>query len=160
MSTYGRFWVSPEDHVSEKSDAFARALPEIVCAHLFGLYAGLRLPAISRQLAWSVFQRTEHKRRLNSRWEMLAKTVEAESLTPDFPPQQIRVGSGEDSVLVEISNPLRTLTSSLLKIGQQQEAMDAIRIADKELDSWWDRHQARQDPRIVTLPFGIQLRFP
>jgi hypothetical protein len=96
---------------SDTSDTFAPALPEVVCAHLFGLYSGLGLSNISRQLAFGVFQRATHKLRANLRWRELAKEgPEIHGDAPDAPPEQIAINAGEDTVLVHLSPPLRRLT--------------------------------------------------
>ncbi len=146
----------------DDSDAFAPALPEVVCAHLFGLYAGLGLSNISRQLAFAVFQRATRKYRANLRWRELAKERPEThgAAAPDGLPEQIAIHAGEDTVLVDLSAPLRRLTLELSKIDRQEEALKAIREADEALDEWWELHRQPSSPSTVTLPFGIRVRFP
>lgn len=146
----------------DDSDAFAPALSEVVSAHLFGLYAGLGLSSISRQLAFAVFRRATQKHRANLRWKELANQhPETDGpITPEGLPEQITINAGEDTVLVDLSAPLRRLTLELSHIDRQDEAFKAVREADMALDEWWEVHRLRSSSAIVTLPCGIRVRFP
>lgn len=149
------------NEIPQQDDGFLRALPEIVCAHLFGFYNGIGLPTIARQVASAIFRRAEHKRRTNLQsmkvFSERATSGPLDDVQP--PPDPVRLGRGEMSALVEISKPLRLLTEALIMLNHHDEATDAIRSADEELDSWWDLHRNLHEAETVTLPFGIRVRF-
>src|SRR5579872_7205504 len=56
------------NEVAQNADTFPLALPEVVCAHLFGFYSGIGLLAIARRVASAVFRRATHKHRTNLQW--------------------------------------------------------------------------------------------
>ena len=147
------------NEIAQDTDAFPPALPEVVCAHLFGFYSGIGLLAVARTVASAVFRRAMHKRRMNLRWASEVDERGDGGTTDKALPQEVRVGRGEMSAVVEISEPLRSLTAALVTIDHQDEATKAIRRADQEPDEWWDVHRDRHEPETVTLPFGIRVRF-
>jgi hypothetical protein len=147
------------NEIAPNADAFPFALPEVVCAHLFGFYSGIGLLAIARTLASAVFRRARHKRPTNLRWAAGVGEHEVGGAMDVALPQEVRVGRGEMAAVVELSKPLRSLTEALVTIDHQDEATKAIRSADQELDEWWDVHRDRHEPGAVTLPFGIRVRF-
>lgn len=144
-------------------DAFAPCVPEVVSAHLFGLYAGLGLSSISRQLAIGVFRRARSKHRVNSLWNELARQAHLAVGMVDSaegPPPRIELHAGDDSVSVELSDPLRWLTVELSRAELQSHAVKAVQAADRELDGWWARYRGQQTSSVVTLPFGVRVHFP
>jgi hypothetical protein len=104
-----------------------------VSAHLFGLYAGLGLLSISRELAFGAFQRPTSKYGANLRWKEFANQLSAapeEIATTDDLPEQIELHAGDDTVAVELSAPLRRLTFELSRVDDQSSAFSiALR--------WW-----------------------
>jgi hypothetical protein len=141
----------------QDSTAFARILPEVVCAHLFGFYAGIGLPAISRGLARSVYRRSKYKQRVNQSWGTRDRSMADEQLSPNHLTERIDVRNRDSAVIVTLSKPLRDLTSALVKLDRQSDATDAIRTADEYLDAWWHDHRERPEPGTVVLPFGVHI---
>jgi hypothetical protein len=146
--------------IPQYDDAFSRALPEVVSAHLFGFYIGAGLSKIARRLASAVFRRAPHKRSANLNWARVnGEDVTNAPADEAQAPLEVRLDRGEVSALIEISKPLQSLTAALTAVASENEAMKVIRMADRELDDWWVRHRDLHEPQTVTLPFGARIRF-
>jgi hypothetical protein len=164
----------PIDH----GPAAAVAL-EIVSAHLFGLFRGLRLLDYARAIAFASHMRTESRRdplnkpRRQHIWEEalgLAHRAEAE-LTRRAVPSDLATEMPVDSeMLVEtefgpikvgLSKPLMNLVRGLCRADTSDFADDILFKGDAELDSWEPvRRKATLEDRGVVLPFGVELRLP
>jgi hypothetical protein len=164
----------PEDH--ERTAAVA---VEIVAAHLFGLFRGLRLLDYSRAIAFSSQMRIESReepfsepRRQSIRAEALlfADRAEAELTQRAVRPvatTQIPVDSEMlletefGPIKIDLSKPLMNLVRGLCRAETSETADEILLKGDSELDMWEPlRREAAGDHAGVVLPFGVELRLP
>jgi hypothetical protein len=142
-------------------DPFARTLPEIVCAHLFGFYRGIGLEEVANRLALSVARRSRHNRRVNLAWEkkLQERRFEPNLLEPEMIPHQTTPRGIEDPITVRLSDPLRKLTH-LLSTAEAGSALEVVRQSDRELDRWWSHiKESAEVPGTVALNFGAVVAF-
>lgn len=152
---------------------------EIVAAHLFGMFVGLRLPHFARAIRDSVQARfTSAERHLTSNEqerlylgtraaeEDLAKRVRR-PVDPNARQSDSQIDARIDvetergTLEVDLSTPLMTLTRELCTAETTESANEIIHEADARLDVWEKARRAEiRQARGIVMPFGVELRVP
>ena len=148
---------------------------EIVAAHLFGLFIGLRLPDFARAIRRSVQIRlTSAERHLNNNErELLHRDAEVaeehlarRARTPIAPnakevDARMDIETERGTLEVDLSTPLMTLTRQLCRAETVGVAGEIIQSADAKLNSWETSRRAEvRRVREIVMPFGVELRVP
>jgi hypothetical protein len=143
------------NETTQDDQAFSLALPDLVSGHLFGFYYGIGLLKVAQGISSSASRRSRGQKDLAPKAEFV-NSIEDDGIRVD---EVVRLGGGETSAFIELSEPLRRLTEKLVFLDHQDAAMKAIRIADEELDEWWKQNRISDQPNTVALPFGIRVKF-
>jgi hypothetical protein len=151
------------------------AAVEIVAAHLFGLFVGLRLPDFARAIRRSVqARRTSAERHLNNKERELLRR-DAENAEENLARRarrpfvlyarqadaQVDVETERGTLEVDLSTPLMTLTRQLCRAETVETAAGAVQAADDQLNLWETSRRAEiSHVREIVMPFGVELRVP
>lgn len=147
-----------------KTTLSSDAVADIVTAHLFGLFRGLRFRENAIAMALSVQRRTAYREQsltnatkdhVNRAFdgadkELLSRTQRGIAFETEFGPMK-----------VELSEPLITLAMKLRRAESPDAASTALQEADSQLDRWEAGQQSKDDMSGTTiLPFGMWVHLP
>jgi hypothetical protein len=144
------------------------AVPDIVSAHLFGLFRNLQLNENARAIAVGVERRRSDSQgmaddvalnqpvheRAQREWKRFGETVS------DGVTVKLESRNAGRTTAVNLSPPLIDLALALQISPNAATAREAIKEADKELDSRWLKSRELKRRGRVVLPFGIDIDFP
>jgi hypothetical protein len=139
---------------------------DIVAAHLFGLFKGLRLTMNARAIALAAESRALHgnplwpgrKLKLQQASEDAARELDERSfvskLGDSAPDRMFALDSEAGSLLVGLAPPILKLAGSLEDAIDPDAAVEALVEAERSLGTW-ERVADSRPQRGARLPFGI-----
>jgi hypothetical protein len=159
----------------EEQRLSSAAAVEVVAAHLFGLFQGLRLPEYARAIAFSSWMRNRPREAHTSEaeWRQIKQGIEvAESelrtraRKPNAPSTApVDAGLSVDTefgqIEIDLSKPLMTLVKDICRSETSEVAEGVVQEADSQLYDWAaPRRAATQERDVVVLPVGVEVRLP